>query len=1351
MYKAYKICKPAFTVIIFLLNYLCAKTILEVYMAILHNELNPRIFDEKGNMRENIRGALLKIVQEFLNKLNQNEIPISVVDYRLVGSNAAYNYSAKSDMDIHIIADLSIFRENEKLLQLLYDYFKSNFNDKYDIKVKGMEVELYIEDASKGSISNGVYSIKEDKWIKKPKHTTVLDIDITKSQQYQDLYKQYQELKDDEVDDFIDNLYVIRKVSLSKNGEFGDGNLIFKAFRDNGYLDDLRTRQAEIKSRELSLESLEEAVSPQGYAPKKTGKAYKVFKVKNGKLYPPMVANSGGKDTPIGVWLDAEEGEFAGLSKTGRPKVKSTGGEPLAYRPGWHLGDIPRAKQFDRLNKETGEYEFPKDFVWAECDYAMDVDYQPESDAQGYMRTKRDEQGNVITYKSDKYQHSLAGLPKLPKDGYYKYRTNPNPDTVPWVITGQMKVNRLLSDDEVNAILKKNGIAPIHRQGGDKSLGELGLQESLEESFDRYIIIHNSPSGEEVYRTDDFQDACEELLHWGRAYKIIDTQDDYKEYKLSDAKKFLNGNRIDEAHTVDKIKLAPEQDRRRKLTDEDKEEIRRLYATGFHSLNSLAKQFGVSKKLILITVNPESRAKNDERIKNHWKDYYDTQEHTSAVRDTRAYKKDLLDKGELKKVDESVTFGEYTKAKDTKYKKIQSKPINTLTVEDICYIYFVEDKVPLLPYTNVSYDDNMDDLWSDTVDSMIDSEDVISCYEYLHKLTFPLTIYRGIRSGGYSSDEMRGEHGDLDSLDISGKNNSRSWTTNINIYKAKNSMFKNLTNIVACEVNSDVIDNATTVSCYIHYTSRPQYGMFGEYEITLKKNFKKSDLHNLRFVDKTKITEDIDREMSNEYDSEGNQLTKAQAVLKEVYPNKGESKKDFIARFMSVTKNEYPDVKQRYAVANSYWERRNKKRVNESNDADSQSIIAYHSSPNKFTKFDKKYIDTATSDGGMYGKGFYFADKELAQQFNYSGYLYKVKLLFSKPYILNTDKDRETFEALINAHYDSKTKKNNSDLTDFFNAGYDGVISNNEIWKDELGNKEKIHSQFVVYDPSQITILSIEPYSLDDNYNLNEATLMHWGDLDYGRKADRRAIMAGRGTGHFGTGFYFVSKDKYDDMHYDYHPERPIYELDTDSYKLFKPKSVDDAYALHDALKSINDYAREDNVELLGYFDKCDRMHRDLNKLEDKIGYEDGWENDVLEFTKKYGAPWLVDRVEYMIQAENWYDLERFPKRIYDAYVESHDEVRDAIRTIEKITKTYRNLESIIPKAASHIDAEDSISTEVMKALGFEGIDVSHLQDENGWQSPDNFKYGSVIYDLKPNTYRRVKEPRGDYSLKYKK
>jgi hypothetical protein len=210
--------------------------------------------------------------------------------------------------------------------------------------------------------------------------------------------------------------------------------------------------------------------------PKETGVAYKVFFVKDGKLYPPMVANPDGADTPIGVWLDADVGQAAPPSKTGRQQVKAGGkgtqggGGSLAFRPGWHLGDLPRASQFDRVNPETGKKElFPENFVWAEVEYAKDVDYQEEAMSYGYT-------------ENGKFRHAYAGLPRLPENGYYRYRTNPKPDTVPWIITGSMKVNRLLSDAEVNQILEKNGVAPVHRQGGDVELDKFGINENVKYS-----------------------------------------------------------------------------------------------------------------------------------------------------------------------------------------------------------------------------------------------------------------------------------------------------------------------------------------------------------------------------------------------------------------------------------------------------------------------------------------------------------------------------------------------------------------------------------------------------------------------------------------------------------------------------------------------------------------------------------------------------------------------------------------------------------------------------------------------------------------------------------------------------
>lgn len=102
-------------------------------------------------------------------------------------------------------------------------------------------------------------------------------------------------------------------------------------------------------------------------------------------------------------------------------------------------------------------------------------------------------------------------------------------------------------------------------------------------------------------------------------------------------------------HESEHIKLVGLQDRRRKLTDEQKEEIREKHKQG-KSLNTLAKEYNVSKKLILITVNPESKAKQEKYIKDHWREFRQSQEYcTRATRETRRYKQELMISGKLTK------------------------------------------------------------------------------------------------------------------------------------------------------------------------------------------------------------------------------------------------------------------------------------------------------------------------------------------------------------------------------------------------------------------------------------------------------------------------------------------------------------------------------------------------------------------------------------------------------------------------------------------------------------------------------------------------------------------------------
>lgn len=98
-------------------------------------------------------------------------------------------------------------------------------------------------------------------------------------------------------------------------------------------------------------------------------------------------------------------------------------------------------------------------------------------------------------------------------------------------------------------------------------------------------------------------------------------------------------------YKTEKQKLPPELDRRRKLNEEQKDEIKHKYSTGVYSLNGLAKEYGVSKKTILLIVNPESKRKNDERIRDHWRDYAPTREERNAIqREHRAYKHNVLRK-----------------------------------------------------------------------------------------------------------------------------------------------------------------------------------------------------------------------------------------------------------------------------------------------------------------------------------------------------------------------------------------------------------------------------------------------------------------------------------------------------------------------------------------------------------------------------------------------------------------------------------------------------------------------------------------------------------------------------------
>ena len=173
------------------------------------------------------------------------------------------------------------------------------------------------------------------------------------------------------------------------------------------------------------------------------------------------------------------------------------------------------------------------------------------------------------------------------------------------------------------------------------------------------ITLSQRPTQQQANELEDWLEGHwnigdDKVFVWCRGYtKWFEKKDSTpKDIVKSIQRYFVSGilenKMLDEQLKIDTIKLTQEQDRRVKLTDDQKQEIKQRYDKGGVSLNGLAKEYNVSKKAILLIVNDESKRKNDERLKNHWRDYYDKEKHYQAIKNTRNYKKELLQKGELK-------------------------------------------------------------------------------------------------------------------------------------------------------------------------------------------------------------------------------------------------------------------------------------------------------------------------------------------------------------------------------------------------------------------------------------------------------------------------------------------------------------------------------------------------------------------------------------------------------------------------------------------------------------------------------------------------------------------------------
>lgn len=219
------------------------------------------------------------------------------------------------------------------------------------------------------------------------------------------------------------------------------------------------------------------SIAPPANIPKNTVKAYKLFRInpaRPGELFPLFVD----ADTPVpqGVWVDATDGGYSFVGKNGKPYVPAKTGsvveiskktarelyraglttkpdvktfKGVALRPGWHAGDVPVAKHIGPEPKENGKKTKKRgaDQVWAEVEMPADVDWQTVANSK-------------VEYNKETGEPIISSMDindEIPFGGHYRYKTTPNM-AGDWMIAGSVKVNRVLSDAEAQAIRDESGI-----------------------------------------------------------------------------------------------------------------------------------------------------------------------------------------------------------------------------------------------------------------------------------------------------------------------------------------------------------------------------------------------------------------------------------------------------------------------------------------------------------------------------------------------------------------------------------------------------------------------------------------------------------------------------------------------------------------------------------------------------------------------------------------------------------------------------------------------------------------------------------------------------------------------------
>ena len=217
-----------------------------------HPTLNSKLWKDSDTLLPEVQVALFKIAKEFFEFL---DFDAPLVDVQVTGSQANYNYSSHSDLDLHLIVPYTEVDCDEPVADL-FDTKRKLWKQQHEITVHGVPVEVYVEDTDKPA-KGAAYSIMKDQWLRAPDPTEVEVDDVELRREIQiwleriNTVMQSRDL--DKMQQVKDQLQQYRKTALARHGEYAVENLAFKSLRNLGVISQLMTAIGVLKDRELSI------------------------------------------------------------------------------------------------------------------------------------------------------------------------------------------------------------------------------------------------------------------------------------------------------------------------------------------------------------------------------------------------------------------------------------------------------------------------------------------------------------------------------------------------------------------------------------------------------------------------------------------------------------------------------------------------------------------------------------------------------------------------------------------------------------------------------------------------------------------------------------------------------------------------------------------------------------------------------------------------------------------------------------------------------------------------------------------------------------------------------------------